>query len=335
LYEPWFHGSILVFFLGTATYGSAIGLFNELDFGFGCWVSDYPEGCEIDECTSYYYGIFMGVLPTALCLFALVFNNLRIFFYCREKLQVSKKGGVRYRKKRNPDSGSDDSEDGNSSRDQNTKTTAFSPFSGKYRSGGSVASVAVDDPNGRSGSALTREEWERSVRQTTQIKEVATQGFLYVLFFFVSYTPAFIVRVMEAMMYTQENEADHYVLLILEYFLLPLQGFFNMLVYTRPNYVRVRAAYPERSKFWAMKFACFSSEIPRMSEISVENISQTAVWGLSRRNLTGSKEQRFGFNSSLQPVIEGENEDASEPICIDRADTEVDASSITRHTLDL
>lgn len=303
-YEPWFHGSILAFFLGTATFGSAIGLFNELDFGLGCWVSNYPDGCADgveDECTSWYYGIFMGALPTILTIAALVVNNMRIFFFVREKLQISKQGSAsRHPRKGYPSSSSEKDDQSSTSRDQNTKDTNL------WGSGRSNASTD-------STSSLSREEWERTIRQAAQINEVATQGFLYVFFFFVTYTPAFLVRVLEAMEYTQEDEADMYILLLISNLLLPLQGFFNMLVYTRPNYVRVRAAFPGRPKLWAMKFACFSSEIPKMSEISVEAVSRQAIRKRSRRNLLEGVPK---YSSDLPPVPEGENEDASEPICL-------------------
>lgn len=35
-FEPWIHGSILLFSFGTSTYGVVIGLFNELEFGCKC-----------------------------------------------------------------------------------------------------------------------------------------------------------------------------------------------------------------------------------------------------------------------------------------------------------
>jgi len=45
------------------------------------------------------------------------------------------------------------------------------------------------------GDALTPREEARKIR----VKEVAQQGFMYVAFFYVTYTPAFIIRLLEGL----------------------------------------------------------------------------------------------------------------------------------------
>jgi hypothetical protein len=47
--EPWLHFLSIGFPLGTALYGTVVGVFREVDLDLGCWVSDYPEGCDLDE----------------------------------------------------------------------------------------------------------------------------------------------------------------------------------------------------------------------------------------------------------------------------------------------
>ena len=61
------------------------------------------------------------------------------------------------------------------------------------------------------------------------IREVAIQGVLYVIFFYISYTPGFIIQILERMGMNGEKETDIYPLLFMNSFLIPLQGFFNVL----------------------------------------------------------------------------------------------------------
>lgn len=53
--------------------------------------------------------------------------------------------------------------------------------------------------------------------------------FLYVLCFYVSYTPAAVIRVLEGFGMDGEKESDIYPVLLMNSLLLPLQGWFNVL----------------------------------------------------------------------------------------------------------
>jgi hypothetical protein len=90
------------------------------------------------------------------------------------------------------------------------------------------------------------------------------QGFLYVASFALAYTAGGTLRILEGMNYTAKDEGRIYWLLVLDAFLKPLQGFLNLFVYCRPNYVRFRANYPELGRLWAIRKACLDPNIPRM-----------------------------------------------------------------------
>lgn len=66
---------------------------------------------------------------------------------------------------------------------------------------------------------------ERIFRQQAHIREVASQGFLYVACFFVSFTPAFIVRVLDSIGFSSSDEDALFPLLVASAILLPLQGY--------------------------------------------------------------------------------------------------------------
>jgi hypothetical protein len=145
---------------------------------------------------------------------------------------------------------------------------------------------------------------DRSIMHRAQVREVASQGFLYVGTFMLSYAPVFAVRVMESLHYQPEDEGSIFPLLVLNNLLLPLQGFFNMFVYTRPSFVRVRAAFPEHSSFWALRKACLDSDIPRLTESRLSG-SRHAAKPLRNSRKLGPN----GFASDLSIVQEESHED--------------------------
>ena len=161
---------------------------------------------------------------------------------------------------------------------------------------------------------------ERHLRHQAQIREVSSQGFLYVGTFFLCMLPAVIVRVLEAepVLLSAEDEPQFFWLLALNNFLLPFQGFLNMFVYTRPNYIRVRGANPEQTALWAHKKACLESDIPRLTE-SRWSMNTNQTGGSSRRlkvqrsakSKSKSKSMSSGsaFTSDLAMVVEDSEED--------------------------
>eukprot|EP00934_Nitzschia_sp_Nitz4_P001262 Nitzschia sp. Nitz4//scaffold22_size323478//10633//11970//NITZ4_000490-RA/size323478-processed-gene-0.434-mRNA-1//-1//CDS//3329542884//1262//frame0 len=238
-YEIWMHALTWIWSLGTATYGSAIGLYHELEVGFGCWTNDFPEGCEAtDSCTSYYYGWVMGALPSIFMWLSLVVNNLVIVLYVRRML-------------------------------------------------GSDREYAD----------------ELAERQAKQVREVAIQGYLYVGTFILSYWAAIAVRLFESAGYTYADESDFFIFLVLMAIFQPLQGFFNVLVYNKPNYYRVRQAFPDLTRLEAMQMACLHSDIPLLRNItrgsSNSNVTGTHKTASVKPNVAGS-----GGSGDKQPTRE-------------------------------
>eukprot|EP00934_Nitzschia_sp_Nitz4_P004849 Nitzschia sp. Nitz4//scaffold303_size22340//19385//20497//NITZ4_008569-RA/size22340-processed-gene-0.12-mRNA-1//-1//CDS//3329547063//4839//frame0 len=69
----------------------------------------------------------------------------------------------------------------------------------------------------------------------------------------------------------------------------PLQGFFNVIVYNKPNYLRVRSAYPGLSTFQVICMACLQQDIPRLS---TSTKSKTAMNASKRVNAEmGNREE--------------------------------------------
>lgn len=159
--------------------------------------------------------------------------------------------------------------------------------------------------------ASTGVESERSLRQRMQKKEVAQQGLFYVACFAFCYWAAAVARGLEAYSDSVEEEESLeggiYWILVIQAFTLPLQGFLNMFVYNRPNFSRVRAAYPELSFFSAVRMACLDPQIPKLQEITSRSASiQRSYNKYHKKSSSGA-----AFQSDLHQIEEESDEDKS------------------------
>eukprot|EP00934_Nitzschia_sp_Nitz4_P002052 Nitzschia sp. Nitz4//scaffold8_size234185//151877//153292//NITZ4_001275-RA/size234185-processed-gene-0.164-mRNA-1//-1//CDS//3329559860//2052//frame0 len=108
---------------------------------------------------------------------------------------------------------------------------------------------------------------QRSMRGATafedRLKAVATQGFLYVGSFLACYSWAFAVRVMESNGIQASDESRFFALYACQAFFLPLQGCFNLLIYTRPTYQQCRRDHPHESRWWVIRRVMFGKRVVR------------------------------------------------------------------------
>jgi hypothetical protein len=88
-------------------------------------------------------------------------------------------------------------------------------------------------------------------QQERRIQTVAMQAFLYVGSFYMTYIWTFILKVLDAQ--NVESKSEVFPLLILQSICMPMQGFFNLLIYTRPEYLRYRQHYPQASSLHILK----------------------------------------------------------------------------------
>lgn len=101
--------------------------------------------------------------------------------------------------------------------------------------------------------------------QNRRLRLVSSQALLFVGCYFISNVWTYILRLFEAQTtdYVEEMELPyhHYHLLVLQAALLPLQGWFNMMVYIRPKYLKYRSEYPKESKLWAIRRSILGSSV--------------------------------------------------------------------------
>lgn len=350
-YETYFHLLTWIFFLTTASLGSAFHWYSEFQINQGCWLGEIPQGCEAnDTCTGkgMLVGWIFGGFPTMFTFVAITINNLFIYAHVRHTM-------------RQPTS---ILQVATSLTNKNTTTTSRPTTSTTKTPGmnstlqGQVTSLrdphqptppssSSRHPPSSQRQARSEEihyvEEVRRLRQQAQVKEVATQGFLYVATFFLSYTPAFAVRLMDGLGMGASQESQIYPLLVLNAFLLPLQGFFNMFVHTRPSYFRFRAAYPEFSRSWAMSHALFDKDIPRYSKAKFTTkagrSSDHGVGGgngggrsgvhwrvsSSHNSQSGASwySSSFAFSSNLDPVEEEKSQEEEQTTTGDNDDLQL------------
>jgi hypothetical protein len=198
-YEPILHAVSLGFNLCTASIGLIFGFYSENELGPGCWIAEFPKGCEVNGgCMGNWIGWIFGGLPILFIFLVNIFCNGVIYRYVRATI---------------------------------TRTS--------------------------------RASMHGSSHQQRRINAVATQSFLYVVTFFSAYSWAFIVKVAESLGVQAAHEASLFPLLVLQATFLPLQGFSNLCVYTRPNYLRVREEHPGETIMWSIQQAWFKNRESR------------------------------------------------------------------------
>lgn len=227
-YELWMHLSGLIFFPLTAAIGFVGNFYAEERYNMICWIGEVPKGCyDTGNCWGPIVAYIFGVPAIVITPLAVVINNLVIYVFVRNTFgSVTAASG----------SHCESSSVGND-----------------FESSPPSTDDMTDEDIENSSSAH-----ERVLKQQRLKKEAAGQGFLYVSCFMLTLFPAFVIQMLEG--YTEngdENLAKVYPLLVLNSMFFPLQGFFNVFIYVRPRYTRLKAAEPERSVPWILSQVLF------------------------------------------------------------------------------
>lgn len=199
-YEKYLHGLTWLFFISTATLGSTLDLYEEMDISQGCWVGEIPKGCEAaGTCTGkgQIVGWFFGGIWVAFTFVALVVNNILVYSHVRKELKLK-------------------------SVLMAMETTSMEEGHSSFLSTGSggTGSFPAILPE-----SLEPEVAERALRNQAHIREVASQGFLYVGCFFITFTPAFVLGILDSIGFGPSDEGDLYPLMLVGALFVPLQGY--------------------------------------------------------------------------------------------------------------
>ena len=233
--ELWMHGVVVLFPLICGLVFVGLGVYGEQPIGLGCWVDDYPHGCGTDEgqaaCITPLLGWISAGLPVLVSFASLLINNLLIYCYVRKTVAKAKRHAVLAL------TGAQESHSSGN-------------FSSILHNASSILH-SIHRPTRNHDS------------QTRRIQSVAGQAALYVLVFFLNYIWTMILRIVGAgeKYWTDEHESDLLYLLVLQAIFMPLQGFFNLCVFSRPKYMRICKNYPSHSRFWVFRRAMFGDAV--------------------------------------------------------------------------
>ena len=93
-----------------------------------------------------------------------------------------------------------------------------------------------------------------------RLQMVASQSYLYVAAFMLSSIWPTMIRILESLNYNKIDEDKLYVLLVCQSIFFPLQGVLNLLVYSRPRYIKNRTEFPDESKWFAFRRAILGDD---------------------------------------------------------------------------
>jgi hypothetical protein len=99
------------------------------------------------------------------------------------------------------------------------------------------------------------------LQEDIKVQSVATQALGYVGSFFLCYTSCFVIKGIESFGGRSSAEAGLYPLMMLTSIVLPLFGFFNMVVFCRPSYIKFRSRFPRESRGLAIRHALLATDL--------------------------------------------------------------------------
>lgn len=215
--------------VGLTAASTAVGLdlYNPKSSGMGCWFEDYPMGCSdnnenIDiDCRGdatllAVYPHVAQTIPMLTALIVMMVCNLQIYRF------------VRSLERRNAAYAFATQSSASATTSSRRRTKRWSLLSSLTRSTAAATSSEQPNPN-------IPDVYQRS-------RKIATQSYFYVGAYFISYSPGVMYFIVTAVRPNIEQGDDLFPLMIVSSLLFPAQGFWNMLVYLRPQYVAWRTA---------------------------------------------------------------------------------------------
>ncbi|CAB9519194.1 expressed unknown protein [Seminavis robusta] len=228
--EPWMHSLAIGFNLITATIGAALGMYGELVVGHFCWFTGTM---------GTYFAYFCAAAPFAFFMVAICVNNLLIYNHVRKSLQQQQQ------QQQTTTSSAVIVPLSNASSSNNhhhhdpaaaTRTSTAESVAGES------SATSADSGNSVFSNEEVREQQREAARlayqkqrQQERLRAIAIQASLYVGSFLLTHLPTFIIRITSAIVgLSPSNEGQFFPLLLIQAILLPLQGLFNYLIYSRP-----------------------------------------------------------------------------------------------------
>ncbi|KAL3936992.1 MAG: hypothetical protein SGBAC_007807 [Bacillariaceae sp.] len=285
-FEPIMHFLSLGFPIVTGVVGAVMGVYSTTTSELGCWVNDFPRGCIGEECLSITIGWYYFGMPFLISLAIIGLSNVIILHFVRKKTN-----STILSQSRSGRSSAPVGDLGDSSRSLTSKPGNFNDPASATEGGSSLflsSPTSIQDSNPQDGASSApslsfitssfrrQSSWRtsKSVTDTTEtdvqrqqmkrLRLVSSQALLFVASFILTAGWLGLLRIIESMAETPEDELRMvvriYPLMVINAIMAPLQGFFNMLVFVRPKYLKWRNEFPMEKRLWVFKRCIFGNQ---------------------------------------------------------------------------
>ncbi|CAB9502310.1 expressed unknown protein [Seminavis robusta] len=294
--EPMLHLIPWVVGLATATAGVVLDLYNNEDFD--CWIAPLPQGCQEswkygettcergDNASIYrwvlYYGILWLTIPFVLVNMMLVYRSV----YRQEKkmsrynFQYQRELSRLEREHRRYESGDDECNDDDVSDDV---SVASNISMSSLHSITSSAAMALQRVSG--GFKHLKKKQDRLHSHFKHSSRVALQGYWFCGAFVATWMFPTISRLVQVM-----SGTTVYPLHLLTAFFVPIQGFFNFLVYIHPKLTSGKSSRKKQAD-WGWIRSCFGRTDPMESsakEAERTQCTSASITVTAKASLTAS-----------------------------------------------
>ncbi|CAJ1941049.1 unnamed protein product [Cylindrotheca closterium] len=236
--------------LCTAIAGAAMGIYGERAGGASCYVRNYDYSSakpfELQERNiqrSKVIIIFVGIpmVGVALCL---AFTQLSIYWFVRTH---TRKFSIQEKEDSTP----------------SNKVNISFGCSGRYMEDLSQESSSV--PSSKNVPPSNKYK-KKNKKQSQRLQLVCSQALLFVISFFLCNVWNLVIIGLQASVKTRADEMEKMVedfpVLVIQTMMLPIQGFFNCLIFCRPKYLMLRQEFPYEGKRWAVKRIFLGDKLP-------------------------------------------------------------------------
>ncbi|CAJ1941051.1 unnamed protein product [Cylindrotheca closterium] len=239
--EPMMHLVALGFAIGTAIVGAVVDIYGEKAGAMSCWMSrDSKEGTsgskETAESAMVYdiIGTVFFALPVLAVFICLVINNVVIYLFVRRHIR------------KHPSQETEDSTPGD-------VDVSFAESSDSSKGSSRIAN-STKKTSRRESKNKDNISKRKIASQSQRLQLVCSQAFLFVMAFMVCNAWNSLMGILPGSdLKDIELMVKYYPLAVLQAALLPLQGLFNVIIFLRPKYLKLRLSFPREGRFWTVR----------------------------------------------------------------------------------
>ncbi|KAL3940254.1 MAG: hypothetical protein SGBAC_005170 [Bacillariaceae sp.] len=259
--EPWMHVVSIGYPIAFAIAQAVLDVYGEVTMGIGCWLVA-GENCATEFlCTTRILSWVSYGVPLLIVCISLVVNNTIILLHARNQIRPAQHfSSAAFTVGNNTSlfiSENDHHHVGNDEDDNDDSSAATQPES-KYVSPSDDSAADILSGSVHSTTAFSKD-------QARRLRLISSQAILFVASYVICNAWTGITGLLEDLGDTVQDELAElvhcYPIFVLQAIFSPLQGFFNMMVFIRPKYLKFRHLHKGESRLWVVRRAIFGEEV--------------------------------------------------------------------------